>query len=611
MVNLLSDQSYYLVESLPKNKTALRYLLSLLLLLLVILPVAGQVQPPELQCTRSSMGAEVLTWLNTANTCGPFEATEVYQSTSENGPYTLLAEITDPAATTFQDPNPAGELRFYYLRHRYACPGAAILSSDTLDNLIPVTPQLTFVGLENNEIVVEWLSSTSPEVSGYVILEQLSSGNVIVDTVFGANRYVLPVLPGDAPPQERRFLLVAIDPCGNDSPQGRSALAMDLAGTGGSACTETISLEVDQEALQTYLPVSLLELFVSVNGSGFSSVGTFPPNAATVTYNGANDGDDLEFYVEAVLAADRGRARSVVFRRLVSFNQPVRDFPLYGAEVNANGEIILQYGNVSPQPLMVNASLRITRGGGQTEALDLPAFMFGSGTVVTPVLADPLSPDDLLSLRITDDCMREVTTNTVAPIFLSAQALFPGQNRLQWTPFVNNLSGTFTYSVARAFVADEGAVAGAMFEQIAVDINDLSLADDTGSETRIACYQVSVRYLPEGAGPMESAIFRSNIVCVLPRTAVFVPNAFSPLASQADNLTFRPRFSALPPADGYSLRVYDRWGGLLFETSDPSAGWAGDRNGEPLPSGTFLYDLVFQAQDGQTQRKAGTVNLIR
>lgn len=592
---------------LSQEQAALRHLV-FYVLLLAVLPVSGQVLPPDFQCNRTSMGSEVLNWANTLSTCGPFEATEIFTAPSAAGPFTLLAEITDPNQTTFADPNPASELRFYFIRHRYACPGVEVLNSDTLDNLIPVAPQLAYVGLEDGDIVVEWLPSVSPEVDAYIILEQLPSGNVAIDTVFGATRFELPVQPGDPPATERSFLLVALDPCNNDSPQGRTSRAMTLAGTGGFACTETITLEVDQAAIMTYLPVSLLELFVSVDGGAFISVGTFPPNATTVTYTDANDGEDLVFYVEAVLAADRGRGRSETFRQLVSFNQPVRDFPLFGAEVNAAGEIILQYGNDGTQPVADQASLRITRGSGQTEAVDLPTFSFGTGTVVAPPPVEPLRAGDVLSLRITDNCMREVTTNTVAPVFLTARALFVGQNRLEWTPFVNNLTGDFSYTVARAFVADEAAAAGAMYEQIAVDINELSLADDTSGEDGIPCYQVSVRFIPEGGG---TALFRSNISCVLPRTEVFVPNAFSPQATQADNLTFRPRFSRLPPAEGYLLRVYDRWGGLLFETTDPAAGWAGDSNGQDLPAGTFLFQLSFTTLEGNTEQRAGTINLLR
>jgi len=592
----------------PKIIIALRTLLSLFLLFSVA-GLDAQIAAPDFICTRTQSGAEVLTWENTPNGCGPFVATEVYVATAAAGPFTLLTAISDPAVTSFQDPNPGGELRFYYLSYRYDCPGEVALNSDTLDNLIPLTPNILFVGVEGNELVVEWEASTSPEVSGYIILEQTPTANVPVDTVFGDTSFRLELQPGDPPPGERSFLLVAIDPCENDSPQGRVASAMDLEGSGGLACTETITLSVDQAAIAQYFPPTGLELFVSVNGDAFTSAGTFAPDAATVTYAAANDGEELCFYLEAVLPNNLGRARSVEYCQTVAFNQPVRNFPLFGAEINTAGETILQFGTGVVQPMNLTASLLVTRANGQTGVLDLPGFMFTGGVTVIPPLAEPIVEGDLLRLRLVDDCMREVTTNRVAPIFLTGISILPGRNTLNWTAFINELNGPFTYAVDRAFVTDPAAAAGAMFTEIAAGLTETTLTDNVVGEEDIACYQVSASYRPEDGGP--DLVFRSNIVCVLPRTEVFIPNAFSPNAVQSDNLTFRPRFSNLPPADGYSLSIYDRWGGLLFTTEDPSAGWAGDSQGQFLPAGTYLYQLSFRNSFGETVDRAGTVNLLR
>ena len=581
-------------------------------LLLAAVSAAAQIQAPDFLCTRSRMGAEELTWTNTPSNCGAFEATEIYRSVNADGPFTLLAEVADPTATTFADPNPAGELRFYYLRHRYACPGTDVMNSDTLDNLIPASPQLVFVGLDGGDIVIEWLASTSPEVSAYVVLEQLPSGNVVLDTVT-TTRYVLTPAAGDPPATERNFLLVAIDPCTNDSPQGRTGRAMTLSATGGSGCEATFTFAVDQAAIMTYLPVSLLELFVSVDGGAFVSAGTFPPNATTVTFDGANDGENLAFYLEAVLAADRGRSRSEVFSQLVSFNQPVRNFPVFGAEVNTAGEVILQFDGGTVQPVALEASLRLIRANGQAEVVDLPGFNIGGGTLIIPPQAPPLAPGDQLRLRVTDDCGREVTTNAVAPVFLTATDLFPGQNRLSWTAFENGLPGSFSYTVLRAFVSDANDPAAVLatgnFVPIATGLTDEMLADDTQGEILIPCYQVSVRFEPDQGG--GSAVFRSNLACVLPVTQVYVPNAFNPTSDRSENREFRPLFSAPPAAEGYALRIFDRWGGVLFLSEDPAQGWAGERSGELLSAGTYVYTLQYTDEDGQLRRKSGTINLLR
>ena len=67
---------------------------------------------------------------------------------------------------------------------------------------------------------------------------------------------------------------------------------------------------------------------------------------------------------------------------------------------------------------------------------------------------------------------------------------------------------------------------------------------------------------------------------------------------------------------GYLLQVYNRWGQLIFETENPSEGWDGTYNGEPVSMGTYAWKSVFQGFDvgdtpGTEFKYNGTVTLIR
>ncbi|MEM9929135.1 MAG: hypothetical protein AAF840_04915, partial [Bacteroidota bacterium] len=415
-----------------------------LFLLLLAPALCAQIAAPDFTCTRSEVGAVTINWNNPApDPCGPLEATEIYRATDLNGPYTLLAEVTDPTATDFVDPNPAGQLRYYFLRYRYDCPGQMVLNSDTLDSFIPVAPVIQYVGIEDDEIVIDWLASASPEVTGYIILEVTATAFVPVDTVFGVTDFRLPFTANDPLPADRSFRLVAIDPCANDSPQWTIVSAAGLTGSGGSGCTSEILLLPETSDLANYLPATLLELFVSVNGGAFTPVGTFPPNAVEIPYRDANDGENLCFYFEAVLANNFGRARSAIFCQTVMITQPLRDFPLYGIELSDAGELLFQYGDDLLQPTPTEAELIVNRLSGLLESGPLPSPIFGGGGQLTfPALADELAAGETVRFRLTDACDREVNTNEVAPVRLMAREVFPGQNRLDWSPLVNGLDGT-------------------------------------------------------------------------------------------------------------------------------------------------------------------------
>ena len=64
------------------------------------------------------------------------------------------------------------------------------------------------------------------------------------------------------------------------------------------------------------------------------------------------------------------------------------------------------------------------------------------------------------------------------------------------------------------------------------------------------------------------------------------------------------------------LRIYDRWGEIVFERNtfgidDISSGWDGRRNGQPLPTGTYVYLSEMECSSGELFTLKGTVTLIR
>lgn len=73
---------------------------------------------------------------------------------------------------------------------------------------------------------------------------------------------------------------------------------------------------------------------------------------------------------------------------------------------------------------------------------------------------------------------------------------------------------------------------------------------------------------------------------------LYIPTAFSP-NQDGINDEFQP--SVIGPIEDYRLQVFDRWGGLLFESTDPQVGWNGEgRGGRLLEPGVYTY--VVEAQ---------------
>ncbi len=95
---------------------------------------------------------------------------------------------------------------------------------------------------------------------------------------------------------------------------------------------------------------------------------------------------------------------------------------------------------------------------------------------------------------------------------------------------------------------------------------------------------------------------------------VYAPTAFSPNGDGSNDY-----FTLLTPVDVelVSFRVFDRWGGLLWEqkngaTNRTSHSWDGrSPNGEQIPSGLYLWSARLEYPDGFMQELSGEVSLMR
>ncbi len=93
------------------------------------------------------------------------------------------------------------------------------------------------------------------------------------------------------------------------------------------------------------------------------------------------------------------------------------------------------------------------------------------------------------------------------------------------------------------------------------------------------------------------------------------PNAFNPESNYDENRVFHVSGPVQSIAN-YQLRVFDRWGKMLFFTENPTEGWDGTFNGQQMPGGVYVWSAVMESfasdvSDAVTLKQSGTVMLIR
>lgn len=90
---------------------------------------------------------------------------------------------------------------------------------------------------------------------------------------------------------------------------------------------------------------------------------------------------------------------------------------------------------------------------------------------------------------------------------------------------------------------------------------------------------------------------------------VFFPSAFSPNGDGTNDLFQSVGYNIT----SYDLKIYNRWGQMLYETSsfDPAAGWNGTYNNEDQNMGTYVWQVNVGFVDGQVYSDTGNFILVR
>lgn len=99
----------------------------------------------------------------------------------------------------------------------------------------------------------------------------------------------------------------------------------------------------------------------------------------------------------------------------------------------------------------------------------------------------------------------------------------------------------------------------------------------------------------------------SNDIKIYFDPVIFIPNAFTPDGNGL-NETFLPNTGGMKT---YTLRIYNRWGQKLFETSNPETGWDGKYEDNPVQEGVYVYTINYTDYKDTPYITKGTLHLIR
>jgi gliding motility-associated-like protein len=177
-------------------------------------------------------------------------------------------------------------------------------------------------------------------------------------------------------------------------------------------------------------------------------------------------------------------------------------------------------------------------------------------------------------------------------------------NTLTWNPYALWTMGVLDYKVYRT---DEDQVLPPelIFTAGAGTYQYTDMVGGIDPNKKI-CYYIEAS---ENAGNpyLAQATSRSNTYCISKNAVVFMPNAFRP---GGVNGRFRPIATSVEPSP-FNMKIYNRWGQLIFETNDIYNGWDGYHNNNVVPAGLYSYVISYTSTSGDSFIKRGDVLVIR
>lgn len=462
------------------------------------------------------------------------------------------------------------------------------------------------VDLNTGEPVISWNQVPEPDTYGYIVYRCVSGIPVPLDTVYAQDivtyTHVGEFIPPNTP---QAYTVAAFDSCdfANVSPtEDFCHRAPYLETPDWGSC----DLELDLNwAPYEGREVITYRIYVSIDGGAFNLLDEVTGDVLTYFHGGLTSNTQYEYYIEATFLGTASFAYSNKRLITIQVDQPPAFTYLASVSVVDEGEVGIRVHTDETSLLdhlyilerrRKNGLLYTDVGYETTSAVEFIEF------TDTDLNTNELQYE--YRVHVINDCGDTVrTTNQATTVLLRGLANDERlANTLQWEPYEVWDGPIEGYTVYRS---QEKGVLGNVIDDLPG--NAVVFEDDVTDELLtpgLFCYTIEAREEINTFGLSEVSL--TNQVCLQMDPKIWVPNAmlafgvnneFKPVIGYADFLTYR-------------MRIYSRWGDLLFNTTNISEGWDGTWRGELVPEGTYVYYIEVNDGRGKLHERTGPVHML-
>lgn len=547
---------------------------------------------------------------------------EVYRKIGSQGNYVLIGNPIYGDEHIFDEFKVCFDTIYYRIENTDAsgCTSvSAILIDEFKDATAPAIPKFDSITVFDNngvqQVQLGWSPSTSLDTRGYTVFywTKATQSYVPRDTILGINNTIfqesLPVI--DPSIDWAMYTINAFDSCVTvDDPNGNTSAGADEQRTihltiTPNNCEGTITL--NWTPYINWPDIDGYEILVSVNNGPYLVAKDLPVTDTVFVHQKTDDLAKFCYKVRGY-STNHERTSTSNFKCAIANSAiiPSRQY-FKRITVENNEDVLVESLTDTTLPVSQYVLFRSLEKVENFFEVDRIPFENSSIISFNDYNASVDQTSYYYRIGVEDTCGSLLfITQPGASIFLEGIMDEDSLNvMLSW----NEYQGWDTVSSGVDEYAINLIIDGNKMEvgSVANGVTNFTyLIDDKITLGANFCFEIEAREADGNRFGMRDTVL-SNQVCFTDNLKVFVPNAFRP---NGQNPVFYPVIS-YGEISTYSMKIYDRWGGVVFETNEISEGWDGTLSGSNAPLGAYVYYIEVANFTGAIYKKRGTFVLLR
>ena len=461
------------------------------------------------------------------------------------------------------------------------------------DTMPPVNSSIDYLSVDdNNAVNIYWNKNTFSKFGHYTLYQD--GAQLISGIASAADTFYIQADTSSTKVNSRQacYNIQSTDKCGNVSGLSPAHCTMLLQ---AKSILPTAN-QLNWTAYTGWGAVAVYSVYKSVNGAPFALGATLPGNAYSYTDSNLCD-NNYCYYIEAQSPSGLYFSQSNRACSHPDYVYQAAPLSLLSISVSGNNSIKVKWGAGIQGDIKKYA----------IDRLDIQGWRYNYLTTTNTEITDNnVSPNTFsygYVARAEDDCGNTSPASNAAKSILLDSKIVNDDISLNWTSFKNQFAAATTYQV-------QVLKPGHKFQTIKT-VQDTTFTDDSFySDIDTAyCYRVIA---VDNNMPADTSI--SNVTYSVPPSRIYVPNAFTP---NGDRLNDVWKISSVSVYNNlgnntidFNVKVFDRWGALIFESNDMNKGWDGMINGNKADEGTYLYIIRASGEDGRKFYLKGNIELF-